>query len=60
MDLLILDEASMVDTFLMYSLLKALPPTAALLIVGDVDQIPSVGPGAILRSLIDSQSPPNE
>ena len=57
-DLLILDEASMVDTFLMYSLLKALPPTAALLIVGDVDQIPSVGPGAILRSLIDSRALP--
>jgi exodeoxyribonuclease V alpha subunit len=44
-DLLVVDEASMVDVPLMRSLLKALPDQAALLVVGDVDQLPSVGPG---------------
>lgn len=53
-DLLILDEASMVDLPLMHSLLKAIPPQAAFLIVGDVDQIPSVGPGHVLKAVIDS------
>ncbi len=53
-DLLIVDEASMVDTALMYSLLKAIPDTARLLLVGDVDQLPSVGPGSVLSDLIDS------
>lgn len=53
-DLLLLDEASMVDLSLLNNLLKALPPEAALILVGDVDQIPSVGPGAVLQSLIDS------
>ncbi len=53
-DLLLLDEASMVDLSLMNSLLKAIPKKASILIVGDVDQIPSVGPGAVLASLIDS------
>ena len=51
-DLLVLDEVSMVDVPLMASLLKALPETAALLIVGDVDQLPSVGPGRVLADLI--------
>jgi exodeoxyribonuclease V alpha subunit len=51
-DLLVLDEVSMVDVPLMASLLKALPETAALLIVGDVDQLPSVGPGQVLADLI--------
>jgi exodeoxyribonuclease V alpha subunit len=51
-DLLVLDEVSMVDVPLMASLLKALPDTAALLIVGDVDQLPSVGPGQVLADLI--------
>lgn len=54
-DLLILDEASMVDIALMHSLLKALPAGAALVIVGDVDQIPSVGPGHVLKAIIDSK-----
>src|SRR5262249_30392284 len=53
-DLLVLDETSMIDVPLMASLLKALPQTAALLIVGDVDQLPSVGPGQVLADLIGS------
>jgi exodeoxyribonuclease V alpha subunit len=53
-DLLVLDETSMVDVLLMASVLKALPPPAALLIVGDVDQLPSVGPGQVLADLIGS------
>ena len=51
-DLLVLDETSMIDVPLMASVLKALPDTAALLIVGDVDQLPSVGPGQVLADLI--------
>ena len=47
-DLLVLDEASMVDIPLMAAVLKALPVQAALLVVGDVDQLPSVGPGQVL------------
>jgi exodeoxyribonuclease V alpha subunit len=53
-DLLIVDETSMVDVLLMYALLRALPKTSALIMVGDVDQLPSVGPGNALRDLIDS------
>ena len=53
-DLLVLDETSMIDVLLMASALKALPQTAALLIVGDVDQLPSVGPGQVLADLIGS------
>jgi exodeoxyribonuclease V alpha subunit len=48
----------MVDTFLMYHLVKALPMTAVLILVGDVDQLPSVGPGNVLRDTIDSQQVP--
>jgi hypothetical protein len=44
----------MVDVLLMYALLRALPKTSALIMVGDVDQLPSVGPGNALRDLIDS------
>ena len=51
-DLLVLDEVSMVDVPLLASVLKGLPDTAALLIVGDVDQLPSVGPGQVLADLI--------
>ncbi len=51
-DLLVLDEASMVDVPLMAAVLKALPEQAALLVVGDVDQLPSVGPGQVLADLI--------
>ena len=51
-DLLVVDEASMVDVLLMRSLLRAVPDEAALLIVGDVDQLPSVGPGQVLADII--------
>lgn len=57
-DLLVVDETSMVDVLLMNQLLRALPPAAALLLVGDVDQLPSVGPGAVLRNLIESKVVP--
>lgn len=57
-DLVILDESSMVDIALMYSLLKAIPRHAALILVGDVDQIPSVGPGHVLKAIIDSDAIP--
>ena len=57
-DLLVIDEASMVDVLLMRSLLKALPDQAALLIVGDVDQLPSVGPGQVLGDMIASGAVP--
>jgi exodeoxyribonuclease V alpha subunit len=54
-DLLVVDETSMVDVLLMNNLLRALPPNASLLLVGDVDQLPSVGPGMVLRNIIDSR-----
>ena len=57
-DLLVVDESSMVDVPLMASLLGALPSEAALLLVGDVDQLPSVGPGQVLADLIASGSIP--
>ena len=53
-DLLVVDEASMVDVLLMRSLLRAVPDEAGLLIVGDVDQLPSVGPGQVLADIIAS------
>ncbi len=53
-DLLIIDEASMIDTFLFYHLLKAVPSTSRLILIGDVDQLPSVGAGNILKDLINS------
>jgi exodeoxyribonuclease V alpha subunit len=53
-DLLVVDESSMVDVLLMQSLLKAVPDRAALLIVGDIDQLPSVGPGQVLADIISS------
>lgn len=53
-DLLIVDEVSMVDILLMNQLLKAVPSHAAVLLVGDVDQLPSVGPGAVLQDIIES------
>jgi len=53
-DVVIIDEASMVDTLLMYHLLKAIPFQAHLILVGDVDQLPSVGPGNVLRDIINS------
>lgn len=51
-DLLMIDEASMIDTNLMSSLLKAIPSHARVIFIGDVDQLPSVGPGNILKDLI--------
>lgn len=57
-DLLIVDEASMIDTLLMHHLLKALPRKSSLLLVGDVNQLPSVGAGNILRDIIDSRVAP--
>ncbi|RME81079.1 MAG: ATP-dependent RecD-like DNA helicase [Caldilineae bacterium] len=53
-DMLIVDEASMLDLMLAHHLLRAIPPGAHLLLVGDVDQLPSVGPGNVLRDIIDS------
>ncbi len=53
-DLLVVDETSMVDMLLMQALMKATPDTAALLIVGDIDQLPSVGPGQVLADIIGS------
>jgi intein/homing endonuclease len=54
LDALIVDEASMLDAVLFYQLLKALPGHARLILVGDVDQLPSVGAGNVLRDLIES------
>ena len=55
-DIFIVDEASMVDTQLMYRLIEALPISASLIIVGDTFQLPSVGPGNVLSDIIDSKS----
>ncbi len=55
-DVVIIDEASMIDIMLMNSLLKAIGIGTRLIIVGDVDQLPSVGPGNVLRDIIDSNS----
>ena len=57
-DLLVVDETSMVDVTLMSHLLRALPDGANLLLVGDVDQLPSVGPGSVLRDVIGSGAVP--
>jgi exodeoxyribonuclease V alpha subunit len=54
-DLIILDEASMVDVMLMHHLLKAVPNHATLIIVGDINQLPSVGPGSVLKDIINSK-----
>lgn len=55
-DLLVVDECSMLDVLLGNSLLKAVPDHAAVIFVGDVDQLPSVGPGTMLSSIIDSEA----
>ena len=57
-DLLVVDETSMVDIMLMQALVKAIPNSAALLIVGDIDQLPSVGPGQVLADIIASGTVP--
>jgi exodeoxyribonuclease V alpha subunit len=58
-DVVIVDEASMLDLVLAAHLLEAIPPPATLLLVGDADQLPSVGPGAVLRDLLDSGCVPS-
>ena len=55
---IVVDETSMLDLFLAHSLVKAIPPDAQVLLVGDVDQLPSVGPGMVLRDLIESKQVP--
>ena len=57
-DLLIVDEVSMVDVMLMNQLARALPAHASLVLVGDVDQLPSVGPGQVLADIIASGTGP--
>lgn len=57
-DLLVVDECSMVDIVLMNQLLRAVPDSASVLLVGDVDQLPSVGPGSVLSDLISSTTVP--
>ncbi len=54
-DYLVIDEVSMVDVSLFHSLMQAMPDNAALLLVGDVDQLPSVGAGQVLKDIIDSE-----
>lgn len=57
-DALIVDESSMIDIVLMNALLKAMPPEMRLVLVGDIDQLPSVGAGNVLRDIIDSGAVP--
>jgi exodeoxyribonuclease V alpha subunit len=57
-DLLVIDESSMIDVPLMSDLLRAVPRHANVILVGDVDQLPSVGPGTVLRDIIDSGAAP--
>jgi len=57
-DLIIVDEASMIDTYLMHGLLKAIPSHARLILVGDINQLPSVGPGNVLKDIISSKCIP--
>lgn len=54
-DVVIVDEVSMIDTLLMNSLLKAVPSSAILILVGDVNQLPSIGPGNVLKDIIGSR-----
>lgn len=57
-DLLIIDEATMVDAFIFNAVLKAIPKKSSLVLIGDVDQLPSVGPGLVLKELIMSKRIP--
>ena len=57
-DALILDECSMIDIILMNNLMKAIPEHMRLILVGDIDQLPSVGAGNVLRDIIDSETVP--
>lgn len=54
-DVLIVDECSMIDIILMYNLMKAIPSNMRVIMVGDIDQLPSVGAGNVLRDIIDSE-----
>jgi exodeoxyribonuclease V alpha subunit len=58
LDFLIIDESSMIDIFLANSILKALPITSHIVFIGDIDQLPSVGAGAVLTDLIESKKVP--
>ncbi len=53
---IIIDEASMIDSMLMYHLLSAIPDSTRILLIGDIDQLPSVGPGYVLKDIIDSET----
>lgn len=55
---IIVDEASMMDTWLMSALMKAIPPSSKLILIGDKDQLPSVGPGQVLSNLLDVEELP--
>jgi exodeoxyribonuclease V alpha subunit len=57
-DVVIVDEASMLDTAMTYNLLRALPAPCQVILVGDVDQLPSVGPGSVLLDFIRSEAVP--
>ena len=57
-DVIIIDEASMIDTIMMYHLLKAIPQEATFILVGDVNQLPSVGAGNVLNDIIESHLVP--
>ncbi len=57
-DVLIVDECSMIDIMLFYNLMKAIPEKMRLILVGDIDQLPSVGAGNVLRDIIDSNMIP--
>ena len=57
-DALIVDECSMIDILLFYNLMKAIPSNMRLILIGDIDQLPSVGAGNVLRDIIDSQQIP--
>ncbi|MGE0206358.1 MAG: ATP-dependent RecD-like DNA helicase [Candidatus Babeliales bacterium] len=59
LDYLIVDESSMIDTFLAHALVKALPLTSHIIFIGDVDQLPSVGAGSVLKDLIESKKIPS-
>lgn len=58
LDILIIDESSMIDVFLMHAVLKAMPANAILVLIGDVDQLPSVGAGNVLNDMINSEKIP--
>ncbi len=57
-DLIIIDESSMIDTLLMNHFLRAVPSNARLILIGDIDQLPSVGPGSVLKDIIQSERIP--